>query len=82
MGTKTIVSWETPPKPDQKFSVYTNTKRVFVAQDLESFEKIKDTWLDGDEISGWLPVDVSDKAPPFLSASLPKQIAANKDKPE
>ena len=75
MKTK-MASWETPPKEGDKFYVRTDSRRIILCRSLAEFEKNKEALLKGEEIVGWLPVDIDNVIPPF--AQIPPKKDLNK----
>ena len=71
---KKYISWETPPKEDQKFAVFTKKNRMIIMGSLKEFEDRREELLKGEEILGWKLLEISKEAPPFIQMPIPKQI--------
>jgi len=67
-------SWETPPKDDQRFTVYTKKNRMIIMPNIKEFESNKEKLLRGDEIVGWKPIEIDNQIPPFIQSQIPKKL--------
>jgi len=57
---KTVVSWETPPKEDEKFVLFTEGNFMHLFESMEDYRNRSESVLKGKEPKGWLPF-VKDK---------------------
>lgn len=76
---KMYISWETPPKDDEKFSLYTKNNRMIVCENRQWLQDNWDSVLSEDEILGWLPVLTGNKVPAFMPNVPPVQMLESKN---
>jgi len=71
--SKKYISWDTPPKEGEGFTLFTKKNRMIIMTSKRRFDETKDELLKDDELSGWLPNIVSNEPPPFLQVPMPAQ---------
>jgi len=74
---KKYISFETPPKEDERFSVHCEGNRMFVMDNVTEWEEKKERIKESYKVIGWLPVKKTNEPPPFLN--IPVTASAIKE---